>query len=413
MITDKQSGGAAAESQIDTPVLNTSGGWNIPGDVVAAGIAKYDPKYHDDLHFGYEHARAQGWSMREAADNYFIDTSTLSRVYRGEYKSPGTSLMLPPPAALLSVIRETRENLREAVHTKKVRVMTPTVKNIWDLCHMAWQDRAIGFLYGFSHLGKTEALEWFRDENNHGKTVYVDLQHAQGVHGLYKQFAVALRLSVDCGSEKLARRIISALRPAGTPFSRRFVILDEFHSITHSYQKNSAIKMINAIKAIKDAAKCGMVICGTDVAREEMTDENESHDFKFLQQIRRRGILELNLAKAIPVGDVRAIAAHYNLPFPTYASICAKVEKMPGCSIEKLLRGKTRIADDWKNLQLAFNDEQFTCLDEIAWHFGIERLFKQFQHAAIIAKKRGKPIGWEHFINAHDIYFKFKTPVAV
>jgi DNA transposition AAA+ family ATPase len=276
---------------------------------------------------------------------------------------------------MMSRIRVLRNQEREdALRRSAGRVKTLTVQEIFTVCQKAWSDRLVAFIFANSHVGKTEALKWFRDENNHGATLYVDLQGVTGVQDIYREFAKALRIS--------AERPISKLMPAVHAAIDRtnLVIVDEFHHITYAYQKGSSIRMVNALKSIKDRTGCGMVICATDVGREEIESGKES---KLLSQLWRRGTIKLQLPSALRVADVRAFAEAYQLDFPAAT---------PG-------------TDTWKGLELENPDfAGLRICDRIAHDYGVQHLVSVFRDGGALAKKAKRDVTWADVISAQGVY---------
>jgi DNA transposition AAA+ family ATPase len=366
-------------------------GTNLAGDIVERGIQMNRAEFHDDLRWWFRWAHIEKkMSQADAARTLGVDGSTYSRVYRGEYRNAEKQI-LPPPAKMLSRIRVTREQEKDrTAELNKGRVMTPTVDEIWQTCRKAWRDRQIGLIFGNSHIGKTEALKWFRDENNHGATIYVDLQGVGGVQDVYREFARALKLSPDTAIAKLMPRIFNSIDRTN------LVIIDEFHHITYAYQKGASNKMVNAVKSIKDRCGCAMVICGTDVARDEFT-EGCGKEAKLLKQLWRRGVIKNQLPEALPVGDVRAFATAYGLQFPEAP---AKVEE-----------------DTWKALMAAhgagpLGDALRTC-ENIAYNQGVLHLVSVFRDGGNLAKKRGRELQWKDVVEVQGAYDRRAAKKAV
>lgn len=356
-------------------------GTNLAGDVVEAGIKKHRPEFQGDLRFWWRYSLEKKMSQAECASEFGVDGSTYSRVMRGEYKNEAGQL-LPPPAKMLSRIRVLRTQLRIATEEQgKSRVMTLTTKEIHQVCRKAWNDKQIAFIFGNSHIGKSENLLWFRDENNHGATIYVDLQAVGGLQDLWREFARALGISPDVSPAKLPARVIAAIDKSN------LVLVDEFHSITHSYQKGSSIKMINALKSIKDRTGCAMVICATDVGRTEI---ESGHDAKLLNQLWRRGVIKLHLPSALRVADVRAVVKAHALDFP------------------EAPKGRK---DLWKTLRAEHAD--FPGLDvceRIAYNFGIKHLFSVLKDGKTVAEKEQRALEWADVCEAQAIYDDLSNP---
>lgn len=353
-------------------------GDNLTGDAVEHGIRKNNPEFHDDLRWWFRYAHTEKkLSQSEAATTLGVDSGTYSKVFRGEYKN-AQQLVLAPPSKMLSRIRVTRQQERENIaKIHKGRVMTPTVEIIWHVCRKAWADRQIAIIFGESHVGKTEAVTWFRDENNHGATIYVDLQGCSGVQDVYRAFARALRISPDVAIAKLMPRVFAAIDRTN------LVIVDEFHHITYAYQKGASNKMVNALKAIKDRTGCGMVIITTNVARDEFT-EGRGHEAKLLKQLWRRGVIKLQLPDALPVGDVRAISAAYSLKFPA--------EPATG-------------SDTWRNLRANHPDfEAIDVCENVAYNYGVLHLISVLKDGGKIADKARRELRWGDVKESQRVY---------
>lgn len=357
-------------------------GTNLAGDIVEIGIKKHKPEFQGDLRWWWRYSAEKNMSQAECAAELGVDGSTYSRVMRGEYKNENGGY-LPPPAKMLSRIRVLRQQLRIVTEEqRKSRVETPSVKEIHLVCRKAWDDKQIAFVFGNSHVGKTEALLWFRDDNNHGATIYVDLQAVSGVQDIYREFARALKIGADGAINKLTPRVHNAIDKSN------LVIVDEFHSITHAYQKGSAIRMINALKSIKDRTGCAMVICSTDVGRDEI---EKGKDAKLLQQLNRRGVIKLHLPGALRVGDVRAIVRARKLEFPDAPKGARK--------------------DLWKHLRE--DHPNFVGLDlceRIAYNHGVKHLFSVIDDGKKMADKDGRALEWDDVLEAQAIYDALSNP---
>jgi DNA transposition AAA+ family ATPase len=350
--------------------------WNITADQVAVGIKKNKPEYQVDLQYAYRYALDSGWSMKETAERYGVDASTLSRVLRGEYKNANEQV-LPPPAKLLSRVRLIRDANRKTAGGG--RVMTPTVRDIHTLCHKVWQQKLMGFLFGPSHIGKTEGLLWFKDLHNHGTTIYIDLQRANGYQDVYREIANALHLGADVPIAKLKKRVYETID------EKNFIIIDEFHHLTHSYQKNSAVLMIDTIKAIKDFCGCGMLICSTELGDKEI---HTGPHADLLKQFTRRGINTLRLPKAMLVADVRAIVGSVGL-------------ELPFCEGDETWNNMLRDHPGVEHVEIC---------DHIAWHRGIEALFVLLDDAKRLAGTT--ELTWAHVARAWKINVRGETPRA-
>jgi DNA transposition AAA+ family ATPase len=352
-------------------------GDNLTGDIVELGIKRNAPEFHDDLRWWFRYSIAQIMTQADCARQLGVDGGTYSKVFRGAYAN-AQGLVLSPPAKMLSRIRVLRAQDKAFVEKRSAgRVLTPTVQEIHDVCRKAWDDGQIAFVFGESHMGKTFSALWFRDENNHGATIYVDLQGCGGEQDVYRNFARALKISADVPIAKLKPRVHSAIDRTN------LVLVDEFHVIGYAYQKAGSTRMINVLKAIKDICHCAMVIFSTNVGRDEF-DLVKGHEAQYLKQLWRRGVIKLQLPEALRVGDVRAFATAYGLDFPGAP------------------KGG---ADTWKRLNA--EHPQFpglkTC-EHIAYNCGVKHLVSVFEDGNKIATKRGHDLDWTVVAAAQRFY---------
>ncbi len=125
------------------------------------------------------------------------------------------------------------------------------------------------------------------------------------------------------------------------------------------------MRCIEILREIYDVTGCGLVLCGTDVLSAEITRGKMA---PMLSQMTRRGVSEVYLPSVPLPEDADAIAEAYGLP--------------PA-------RGA---AGDLQN--------------QILTHHGLGKLIKFLQAATRLAANQGKPMGWEHFLQAHDILVK-------
>ena len=356
------------------PEADTLEWTNIAGDQIEAGIRKYPADIQEDLRWYTRFSLVERkLSFSAMALELDIDTSTVSRIFRGRYCGPN-GLLLPPPAKVLSRIRVMRQQETERARKRgQGRIMTPTVGQIWMVCRKAWADKLVAMIFGVSHIGKTEALLWFRDENNHGATIYVDLQGIGGVQDLYREFARALGISPNVAQARLRARVLETISET------TFVIIDEYHFITYAYARDASKRMISEIKSIHDRTHCGMVICATDVGRDDFEKGPEQ---RLTEQLWRRGTIKLQLPDALTVADVRCIITAYGLSMPTGPA-----------------------DQTWRQFRTLNADLPYVgVLEDIARKQGIQSLVTTLGDGNVLASKAKRELRWDDVIDVQKIY---------
>lgn len=365
----------------------------LSGDVVELGISKQPPEIAENLRWMFRYFTERRLTLADVARLLNVDSSCVSRVFRGTYVGRENQI-LPPPAKMLERISEIRRAERQRQRARRDRVLTPTVQKIWNILNRAagrkndgsaieGEKRLVCFIFGNSHIGKTSAAKWYKDEFNPSNTIYVDLQGCTNEGDILREFAKALNIPQAQTKAALKLAIYGAITP------ETLVIADEFHSITYAVQHRASVRLVNTLKAIKDKTGCAMGIISTDVGRDELDCGLEK---KLLEQLSRRGVLRLNLPSGLPVYDVRAVCEARGLPFPP-APIPAR-------------DGNGFNLDTWQALKKnAANGEEtpVRILEDIAINHGMEWLFTNIEDAQNFAQRRGETFGWRHFKIAHNV----------
>jgi DNA transposition AAA+ family ATPase len=182
---------------------------------------------------------------------------------------------------------------------------------------------------------------------------------AAGVHLFMKEMAKACYISPESCLEKLRDRVMKAVD------SRTLIIVDEMHQAWTSYQRGSAVKVCELLREIYDRTHCGLVICGTNVLRDELHTGTKA---SVLEQLRRRGTIKVQLPARPPKSDLDKIAKRFGLP-PAEGEAAEVVKDMIHQS-------------------------------------GLGMYVKFLQSAHLMASRAQKPISWDHYIQAADIIAK-------
>jgi DNA transposition AAA+ family ATPase len=337
--------------------------FNIGADTVKVNLAKMieagviNQEQSNQIWSFYSFARANGWTLKQAAGELGVDGSTLYRVLRNEYGAKLDNFCLKVARCNnLSLDRSTIPNVQF--------VKTKTAKMIFEVCESALNSQSIAFIFGDSQQGKTMALEEYARQNNHGQTKYIRLPASAGVQLVAREFAKVCFVSANSCFELLRERILKSID------HRNLIIVDEVHQCFSSYTTTSTVKVLEFIREIHDRTKCGMVLCGTHVLRDQIERGKLS---LMLEQLRRRGIIKVNLPKTPPKSDIDEIARSFGLEAPSAQS------------------------------------PEYNIIREMLAQSGLGMYVKFLQSAGTKAKKADVPIDWQHFIQAYDILAKYEN----
>ena len=238
-------------------------------------------------------------------------------------------------------------------------VETGLARRIWKICDSALIYNSVAFIYGDSHIGKTFALQEYARRNNHGQTKYIRMPARSGTQMMMKELAASCALSRDCAFEKLRERVLRALD------GNNLVIVDEIHQTFVSYHSHQLLGCLELLREIHDRTGCGMVLVGTNVFRDEL--QKGLHK-TMLEQLKRRGIFELQLPAVPPRRDLDMVAKAYGL-----APATGEAEALQ---------------------------------DLIIKTSGLGKFTKYLMAASRMAAKAGQKTSWQHFVTSHDIIRK-------
>jgi len=220
-----------AETALLPAIAEPWSGTNLAGDIVENGIKKHSPEFQGDLAGWYRYSLDKKMSQAECATNLGVDGGTYSRVMRGEYKNEGGQF-LPPPRRCSPGSASLRTQLRAlTAEESKYRVMTQTGKEIHQSAARHGTTCRSPSFSGNSHIGKTENLLWFRDDNNPRRHESTSTCRRDGRSGSLPRVRTRTRAQPGCRHNKAPGRVLATIDKSN------LVIVDEFHAITHSYRK--------------------------------------------------------------------------------------------------------------------------------------------------------------------------------
>lgn len=260
------------------------------------------------------------------------------------------------------------EKERHLAGGRRVFVETPTSKRIFNACDLARESQTPVYIIGPSHIGKTWALEYFRAENNHGRTFYCRMNAASGLGGMVRSIAKSCGVSERANTAALIERITRALNQDS------LLILDEMHLLTYTYRVGSFFSCIEVIRQIYDKTECGLVLCGTELLLKTM-DEGKHGE---MEQMLRRGVHKYKLLEP-QKGDLLPIleSAGLDFPEPKYQVTIKNKKGLP-----------------------CYTDKPYELLRQLAKQSGLKAICERLRYAQKLANKAGHKLTWADFLTA-------------
>lgn len=287
-----------ADPHINSLALSERQSNRVPGYKVFEATEKLPDNQRLAIRWLHSYYYDSGRSLAEVGQDIGYDGGNVSRIFVAKYAGD-----MDKVAASITRFREIldlRHNTNKAPYIK-----TALYQEIEEVCDTALIYQKIAYIYGESQVGKTAALTEYAREHNHGQTVLVTMP----VGGSISHFLAALAAKVRCSNQQrgdvLQLNIMRCFGPTN------LLIVDEASRALQSraYGGNS-LKTMDFIRDLHDQTGCAVVLCGTNVFREQMKDDKIK---QFLNQFNRRCIVRRQLPDKASRADLNAFARHYGL----------------------------------------------------------------------------------------------------
>lgn len=270
--------------------------FRIPGDTVNRATADLPDDQRSAIRWLHSHAAENDLSLGEVGALVRLSGSTLSLVFRGKYEAKLDSVV----TAILDFKRllEKRRTGRKLAFIK-----TAMTERIWSACEAALEFQRIVCIWGDSQIGKTASLDSYAEAHNHGETIFTRMPTPAYLTHFLAKLAEALRISPALKEKELRRRVFSAFD------DRMLLIVDECHQAMFNHRRGS--HPLELIRELHDETGCGIVLCGTNVFRDEM---ERGFLADIMRQTKRRRLMSIQLPDAPTRADLNTFAQAYGLP---------------------------------------------------------------------------------------------------
>lgn len=379
IIVTSESETALAEAARIRKGGNARASWNISADRLYQHLQHCTPQKKELVIWAFQWCSQRRIFQEDFAVQVGYDRKTINKIITGTYRDPRTGDQYDIPDKLADSIRKFREQQLAKAQLGDIDfVVTPTVKRIWTGCDLARESQTPVFIYGASHLGKTWALEHYAVAKNHGATPMVRIPSSAGLGGMIRAIAEKVGVSPNSNISATTERIKKALTP------NQVLILDEVHQLIYTYRKESFFACLEVLRSIYDHARCGMVLCTTNIFRTKLEAERKAA----LEQLFRRGVHRVQLGDIVLKQDIELILSHHGLGWPavnlTY--------NFPGLKVP---------------------EKPVEILRQLAKEEGLKAITERVRYARKFASKEQEDLSWKHFIQAHlTIQSNATTPVS-
>ncbi len=337
------------ETSLQSPHSGTN--YHISPDLFEGVIVNLPVDQAEILRWAYFRGKELGLSLSALARNLGVSSTTLSRVFRGVYNAD--------IASLCDTLRKVRASKAEAVGNPDF-VQTSLANRMFRVFDRVRALCTVGIIWGEMGIGKTIVTEAYKQQNNHGRTIYVRC----GPKMTFAQFVVHVARSMNVTAKNTQLRAIRYKIIKLLKAGERLLIIDELHEIFLTCKGDTAVAICEFLREIYDESGCGMVLIGTEVIEHEFL--RGQHKLA-LAQLVDRGTIQIALPNKPTKQDVAAIIKRFGLAVPD--------EREP---------------------------EAAMIIGDILKSAGLRKLTLHLRDGAAFAAKRQERYTWGHFVTSFE-----------
>lgn len=285
-LSSDQAKAASAHSRINVP-LNLKN-WQ-----------EVDSSFHPDLLWFHQHILDQGMGFNEVEQAVDYNWNTVYKFLTGT--SSGSYDNFVERIRSYRKIAEKRQSIQqqEFVHNSIAKIVFSTLD-------YTLANNCMTLIVGESGMGKSTIVKAWRDENNHGTSLYTDCPPG----GSVKHFLRAIGHGVGVGDGTipgLMEAICRSLNP------NRILLLDNMHRALPADPRTAA-RIFDTIQYIQEDSGCAVAMSAT--ARLDSYMRSSTHMF---EQITGRVGIPIYIDSKVRWSDIDGIVRQY-IPEPTSAT---------------------------------------------------------------------------------------------
>lgn len=271
---------ASAHSRVNVP-LNLDNWKTLPKET------------QEELTWSHQHILDDRLSWEDASDAVGYDKSTVYRWLKGTYEGSWPNAM----AAIKSYrkVCETRGTIQvaEIVRNSIVRLVHAALD-------YAVANNSITTIIGESRMGKSVAALLWRDENNHGRSVYVVAPPCGGTKMFLRRIADAVGVNKNMAAPAMYEAIARAFN------KHRILIVDEAARLLPNDRRTNPTNLEILRDLYNDGKGCSLAL----IATQRFSDELQKSSYMFEQILGRIG-MPMRLPRRIKDSDIRPIVSQY------------------------------------------------------------------------------------------------------
>ena len=247
----------------------------------------------DDLLWFHQHLLDNHMGWDDAVEAIEYDRTTIFKVLKGIYE--GSYPNVCKGIQSYKRIAETRSTIQsnEIVDNGISQMISAGLD-------YALANNSITMIIGESRMGKSVATKKWRDENNHGRSVYVVAPPYGGTKMLLRRIADVVGVSKNLCVPQLMEALSRAFN------KNRILIVDEAHRLLPGDRRINPVNIEILRDLYNDGQGCALAL----IATQRFDDELRKAHYQFEQVLGRIG-MPIRLPKRIKVKDFKPIVNQY------------------------------------------------------------------------------------------------------
>jgi DNA transposition AAA+ family ATPase len=283
---------AALEKSAAAEASSANSRINIPFNT--ENWSRLDPVVQEACMWFHQHALDAKLSWPDACEAIGYDRSTVFRVLKGTYEGSWPNVV--------KAINSYKKIVADRAGIQRVGFAENSISRlIWAGLDYAMANNSITLVVGESGQGKTVACEVWRDRNNHGRSVLVEVPPIGGTKMLLRVLAEAVGVNRNLAQDAMLEALVRAFNP------NRMLIIDEARRLLPSDTRGDVNPVkLEIIRYIHDRTKCAVGL----IATQRFDDTLKKLSYQYEQVLGRVG-QPVRLFRTIERKDYLPILTQY------------------------------------------------------------------------------------------------------
>jgi DNA transposition AAA+ family ATPase len=265
------------------------------------------PDVQAELLWFHQHLLDEGLDWKSACEALGYDRSVLFRVLKGTYEGSWKNVV----SAVLSY----RKILSERTLIQRTEFAENSISRlVWGGLDYAVANNSITLIEGESGIGKSVSGRKWKEDNNHGRSVYVIAPVIGGAKALLREICAA----IGANKNQNVPQMLESIRRAFN--KNRILIVDEAQRLLPTDRRSSPV-MVEYLRDLHDRTGCALAF----IATSRLSEQLKKMEYQFEQVLGRIG-MPVRLPRKLSEKDFAPVIRQYvKVPSARLLSTCEAI----------------------------------------------------------------------------------------